>query len=385
MLSPWVPGPWPGPWSLVGTTTHSADAAGRAEVRAVETLAEFPAALPVLRWLTRSMSDLEAFLSPTDSRLWRIGGAGRRIVTGDRVPSAAGAMYARKLMVEAIALGFFLYGWNKMNKWVHFYMGILVGISGVASGILVVAANGWMNSPSGFDWVNGQAINIDPVAAMFNDAWLSQAIHMTIAAFLSTGIAVAGLHALLLIRKPDNIFHQKAIRIAMVFTLFAAILQPISGDFSAKDVAKRQPIKLAAMEAHFETAAPADLVVGGIPDEKEGKVNYAIHLPGFLSFLAYGNFNAEVKGLNEFPRENWPPVLITHIAFQIMVGIGMLLLLREGKGTPPTSAVDRRDAVRVGRDGIAGERPAAGDDGEGDGGGRQLRSRRRARCCPPRK
>ena len=229
--------------------------------------------------------------------------------------------------VEAIALGFFLYGWNKMNKWVHFYMGILVGISGVASGILVVAANGWMNSPSGFDWVNGQAINIDPVAAMFNDAWLSQAIHMTIAAFLSTGIAVAGLHALLLIRKPDNIFHQKAIRIAMVFTLFAAILQPISGDFSAKDVAKRQPIKLAAMEAHFETTAPADLVVGGIPDEKEGKVNYAIHLPGFLSFLAYGNFNAEVKGLNECPRENWPPVLITHFAFQIMVGIGMLLLL----------------------------------------------------------
>src|SRR5690606_6571229 len=136
-----------------------------------------------------------------------------------------------------------------------------------------------------------------------------------------------GLHALLLIKDPGNIFHQKAIRIAMMFTLFAAILQPISGDFSAKDVAKRQPLKLAAMEAHFETSAPADLVIGGLPNEQEERVNYAIHLPGFLSYLAYGDFNAEVKGLKDFPRENWPPILITHLAFQVMVGIGVLLLL----------------------------------------------------------
>lgn len=229
--------------------------------------------------------------------------------------------------VEAIALGFFLYGWNRLNKWVHFYMGILVGISGVASGILVVAANGWMNSPSGFDWVNGQALNIDPVAAMFNDAWLSQSVHMTIAAFLATGIGVAGLHALLLLKDQANLFHQKAIRIAMTFALVAALLQPISGDLSAKDVAKRQPLKLAAMEAHFETSAPADLIVGGWPNEEKGTVAYAIHLPGFLSFLAFGDFQAPVKGLKDFPRDEWPPVLITHLAFQVMVGIGVLLIL----------------------------------------------------------
>lgn len=229
--------------------------------------------------------------------------------------------------VEAISLGFFLYGWNRLNKWVHFYMGILVGISGVASGILVVAANGWMNSPSGFDWVNGQALNIDPVAAMFNDAWLSQSVHMTIAAFLATGIGVAGLHALLLLKDKTNLFHQKAIRIAMTFALIAALLQPISGDLSAKDVAKRQPLKLAAMEAHFETSAPADLIVGGWPNEEKGTVAYAIHLPGFLSFLAFGDFQAPVKGLKDFPRDEWPPVLITHLAFQVMVGIGVLLIL----------------------------------------------------------
>jgi len=229
--------------------------------------------------------------------------------------------------VEAMALGFFLYGWDKINRWTHFWMGILVGISGVISGILVVSANSWMNSPSGFDWINGHAENIDPVAAMFNDAWLSQSLHMTIAAFLATSIGVAGIHALLLLRNPDNEFHQKAVRIAMVFAVVAAILQPISGDFSAKDVARRQPIKLAAMEAHFHTEAPADLVVGGLPSEKKQKVDYAIRIPGMLSFLAYGDFRSEVKGLNEFKKENWPPVLVTHFAFQIMVAIGGILLL----------------------------------------------------------
>ena len=88
--------------------------------------------------------------------------------------------------VEAIALGIFLYGWNKLKKWIHWASGVIVSISGVISGIFVVSANSWMNSPSGFDWVNGNAINIDPVKAMFNAAWLEQSIHMTLAAFIAT-------------------------------------------------------------------------------------------------------------------------------------------------------------------------------------------------------
>lgn len=103
--------------------------------------------------------------------------------------------------IEAIALGLFLYGWNKLNNWVHWTAGIIVGVSGVASGILVVAANSWMNSPSGFDFVNGQYINIDPVKAMFNKAWFSESLHMIIAAFSATGFAVAGIHALMIYRK----------------------------------------------------------------------------------------------------------------------------------------------------------------------------------------
>ncbi|WP_207436251.1 cytochrome ubiquinol oxidase subunit I [Sabulibacter ruber] len=229
--------------------------------------------------------------------------------------------------IEAIALGFFLYGWGRFNPWFHWFTGVVVGLSGLASGILVVSANAWMNSPAGFDYVNGQYLNIDPIKAMFNDAWFSQALHMTLAAFAATGFAVAGLHALMILRKKNVVFHAKAFKIAAIFGAVAAILQPISGDISAKDVAQRQPAKLAAMEAHFHTEKAAPLVLGGLPDEDKKEVNYAIKIPGMLSFLAHGNFEQEVTGLDQIPEENHPPVLVTHIAFQIMVGLGMFLML----------------------------------------------------------
>ncbi|MCC9137798.1 cytochrome ubiquinol oxidase subunit I [Pontibacter silvestris] len=227
--------------------------------------------------------------------------------------------------VEAIALGVFLYGWNRLNKWVHWLSGVVVGISGVMSGVFVVSANAWMNSPAGFTWENGKAVNIDPVAAMFNDAWLSQALHMTLAAFVATSFAVAGVHAYLLIKNRKNAFHRTAVKIALSFGAVTAFLQPISGDFSAKDIAERQPAKLATLEALYKTSKPADLVIGGIPNDEEERVDYAIHVPGFLSFLAHGDFDVEVIGLDQFPKAERPPVLITHIAFQLMVGIGFLL------------------------------------------------------------
>ncbi len=229
--------------------------------------------------------------------------------------------------LEAIALGIFLYGWNKIGKMAHWFSGLMVGICGVASGIFVVSANAWMNSPAGFDWVDGEFLNIDPVAAMFNDAWFSQALHMILAAFVSTCFAVAGIHAFRLLKKKQNEFHKEAIKIALTLGSIAALLQPISGDISAKDIAKRQPVKLAAMEALYYTSQPADLIIGGIPNSETMEVDFAIHLPKMLSFLAFGNFNAEVKGLEEWPKEEWPNVPITHFAFQIMVGIGSLLAL----------------------------------------------------------
>jgi cytochrome d ubiquinol oxidase subunit I len=227
---------------------------------------------------------------------------------------------------EAIALGLFLYGWRRLPRSIHFGSGIIVGIAGVASGILVIAANGFMNSPAGFRWENGQAFDVDPVAAMFNRAWFSESLHMMIAAFASTGFGVAGLHAVrMLIRPEENELHRHGMRLGLAMGCAAALLQPLSGDFSAKDVAKRQPAKLAAMEALYTTQREAPLLIGGIPDDANKRVIGAIEIPYALSFLAFADPHAEVTGLDRIPRDQWPPTLICHVAFQIMVGIGSLM------------------------------------------------------------
>ncbi|WP_299223457.1 cytochrome ubiquinol oxidase subunit I [uncultured Aquimarina sp.] len=229
--------------------------------------------------------------------------------------------------VEAIALGFYLYGWNKLPEKFHWFTGVIIGLSGVASGILVVAANGWMNSPSGFDYIDGQFLNIDPVQAMLNPAWFTQALHMTLAAFTATGFAVAGIHAYQVFKGRRVKLHTKAFKIAITFGAIAAILQPISGDISAKDIAERQPVKLAAMEAHYNTEKGAPLYIGGIVNAETQEVKYKLAIPGMLSFLAFGDFDAEVKGLNDFPEDERPNVPIVHYAFQTMVGIGGILML----------------------------------------------------------
>lgn len=229
--------------------------------------------------------------------------------------------------IEAIALGFFLYGWNRFNRWFHWFTGVVVGVSGLVSGILVVAANAWMNSPAGFDYVNGQYINIDPIKAMFNRSWPSQALHMCIAAFAATGFAVAGVHALMILRKKNVSFHYRAFKIAALFAIIAAILQPLSGDLSAKNVARLQPAKLAAMEAVYKTEKGAPLLIGGVPNDDQQEVKYAIRLPKLLSLLAYDHLNAEVAGLDKIPQQDRPPVPVTHYSFQLMVGLGMFMLL----------------------------------------------------------
>ena len=228
---------------------------------------------------------------------------------------------------EAIFLGVYLYGWNRISPRAHLWAGVLVAVSGAASGVFVVIANAWMNAPTGFEVVNGRITNVDPIAGMLNPMAFQQTLHMTLAAYAATGFAVAGIHALLLLLDPRNAFHRRALSVALLVGAPAAVLQPISGDLSARAVARVQPAKLAAMEAHFETSTRAPLVIGGWPDMETGQTRYAIRIPGGLSFLAFGDFDAEVKGLREFPRDEWPYVPIVHTAFQIMVALGTYLAL----------------------------------------------------------
>jgi cytochrome bd ubiquinol oxidase subunit I len=228
---------------------------------------------------------------------------------------------------EAIFLGIYLYGWDRISPRAHLWAGVAVALSGVASGIFVVTANSWMNSPAGFDLIGGEPVNVDPIAAMLNPAAFQQTLHMTLAAFTATGFAVAGIHAFLLLFNQANAFHRRALSVALVLGGPAAVLQPVSGDISARQVAREQPVKLAAMEAHFETMAEAPLSIAGWPDTEAAQTRYAIRIPYGLSLLAFHDPKAVVKGLNDFPREDWPNIPVVHAAFQIMVGLGTYLAL----------------------------------------------------------
>jgi cytochrome d ubiquinol oxidase subunit I len=216
---------------------------------------------------------------------------------------------------EAIFLGIYLYGWKRVPPRAHLFAGVMVAVSGALSGIFVVIANAWMNAPTGFRLVDGKPVDIDPIAAMLNPAAFSQTLHMTLAAYAATGFAVAGIHAFMLRRDARNRFHRAALAIALLVGGVSAILQPLSGDTLAKSVARTQPVKLAAFEGHYQTEQGAAVRIAGI------------EIPYLLSILAYGDPNAVVKGLNDFPATDRPPVAIVHIAFQIMVGCGVAMML----------------------------------------------------------
>jgi len=226
---------------------------------------------------------------------------------------------------EAIFLGIYLYGWGRVRPAAHLLSGIAVALGGAMSGILVVAANAWMNSPAGFVAMDGKPTAIDPLAAMANPAWPTEAAHMTLAAFAASGFAVAGIHAYKLLRDRENLFHRHALSIALAVGGAAALLLPVSGDFNARFIARDQPAKLAALEGQFRTERGAPLRIGGIPDIEKGTTRFAIEIPKGLSLLAFHDADAEVAGLEAFPPEDRPDPLPVHLAFQLMVACGTAL------------------------------------------------------------
>lgn len=227
--------------------------------------------------------------------------------------------------LEAIFLGIYLYGWERVSPKLHLAAGVGVMVSGALSGIFVTTVNAWMNTPAGFTLVDGVITDIDPFAAMMNPAAPTQVSHMTMAAFQAVGFVVAGIHAYLLLKTPGSAFHKKALAIALAVGGVSALIQPIIGDLSAKHVAKDQPVKFAAMEGHWETEACASFTLFGIPNEETRTTDYAIKVPCVLSILAFADPKAEVMGLNDVPESEWPPLAPPHIAFQIMVAAGMIM------------------------------------------------------------
>jgi cytochrome d ubiquinol oxidase subunit I len=229
--------------------------------------------------------------------------------------------------MESIALGIYLYGWDRVSPAIHLASGVVVAVSGAASGVLVIAVNAFMNTPRGFVLgPDGALTDVDLWRAFFTPAFPTQALHMLAAAYSSVGFAVLGIHALRLRRQPGSRFHRAAIEIVLPLLFIVTPLQIASGDLSAKHIAEYQPAKLAAAEALWETQRGAPLVIGGLPVDGGREVVGAIHLPRMLSFLATGSFDGEVTGLADIPPDARPPVLIPHLAFQVMVGCGFAML-----------------------------------------------------------
>jgi cytochrome bd ubiquinol oxidase subunit I len=233
--------------------------------------------------------------------------------------------------LEAISLGVYLYGWDRVPPRVHLWSGVVVAVSGALSGVLVVAVNSFMNSPQGFELdAQGRLISVDLWKAFFTPAFPTQAAHMLVSAYTSVGFAVLGIHAWSLRKRPNNRFHAAALRLVLPLLIVTTPLQALTGDFAAKHIAKHQPAKLAAAEALWETQKGAPLLIGGIPLDGGRRVVGGIHVPKLLSFLAFADLDAEVIGLEDIPAHERPPVLIPHLAFQIMVGCGTAMLLVAG-------------------------------------------------------
>jgi cytochrome d ubiquinol oxidase subunit I len=230
--------------------------------------------------------------------------------------------------LEAIFLGVYLYGWDRVGPRAHLVAGVVVAASGAASAVFVVLVNAWMNAPTGFTLdAAGRFATIDPVEAMQSPAAFQQALHMLLAAYAATGIAVAGVHAWMLLRGAARDFHRRALGIALLVGAPAAVLQPISGDLSARVVALTQPVKLAALEGQWSTERGAPLRVGGWPDAAREETRWALEIPYGLSLLAFHDPGAEVTGLRSVSPADRPPVAVVHLAFQTMVALGSAMAL----------------------------------------------------------
>ena len=237
------------------------------------------------------------------------------------------AMEGFAFFIEAIFIGIYLYGWDRLSPRAHWLAGIPIAVSGLLSGLFVVATNAWMQVPVGYEVVDGAIVQTDPLAVFKTPMWLPMAFHLLVSCYVAAAWSVAGVYAYALLKGRRTRYHQAGLRVAMVVALASTALLPLSGHVSAEAVAEHQPVKLAAMEALFETQAGAPFTIGGIPLQDEERTILAIEVPYLLSLLAERDPHAVVMGLDQVPREMEPNVLLVHLAFQVMVAIGGVLVL----------------------------------------------------------
>jgi cytochrome d ubiquinol oxidase subunit I len=224
--------------------------------------------------------------------------------------------------LEAIFVGIYLYGWDRLSPRVHWLSGIPVAFGGVASAFFIVTANAWMNAPSGFRVVHGHVVDVHPLRAMFGPAWPTETAHMVIGAYLATGFAVGSVYAVGMLRGRRDAYHRRGLALAMAVAAIFASLQLGAGDLLGRTVAQNQPAKLAAIEGLRQTSKGPGLSLG-IPVGPHGANVPDVRVPQLLSVLAFDRTGAAVRGLDSFPAADRPPLAApVRLAFLGMVGIG---------------------------------------------------------------
>lgn len=231
---------------------------------------------------------------------------------------------------EAIFLGLYLYGRDRIrNPWWHWATSLPLVLASAGSAFLITTVNAWMQTPAGFRLEGGRVVNANPWQAMFNASTGITTAHVLITAYLTVAFLLVGWTAWGMWKRSlthGYSLERKGLALLLSAGFVFALATVFTGDLSAQLVAREQPAKLAAMEALFQTQAHAPLTIGGWPDAAHQRVIGGLPIPSLLSWLAFRNGAAIVKGLNDFPRDFWPP-LVVHLTFDLMVGIGFLLLL----------------------------------------------------------
>ena len=256
-----------------------------------------------------------------------------------RYSAYVGDIFGSILAIEATAafflestfIGVWHFGWDKLSPKAHAIVAWLVAGASNLSAIWILIANGFMQDPKGYVLRNGRAELEDFVAVITNKwAWL-EFFHQIPAALCLAGFFLMGISAWHLLRRNETDFFKKSFNFGVTVALIFSVVTAVEGHIHGNHMSLVQPAKLAAMESHWETQTNAPIYLLVIPGE-DGNLVEALPVPGALSFLAYNDFNAEVKGLNDIPKEDRPPITITFLAFRIMVGIGTLLPLLAGFG-----------------------------------------------------
>jgi cytochrome d ubiquinol oxidase subunit I len=228
--------------------------------------------------------------------------------------------------IEAIFIGIYLYGWDKLAPRAHWLTIFPVIASGAISAGFVTLANAWMQMPTGFRIVHGAITDVQPLVAMFALPWKTEVVHTTLAAYVFTGFGAAGVCAFAWLRGDRRPVVRAGLHIAMLVGAIAIPLQVAVGDVVARFDAQYEPAKFAAMEVVLRTERHAPVTVGGIPT-RDGGIAHAIEIPELLSILVAYDPNTEITGLDHFPRNDRPPIAATHLSFDSMVMSGTALLL----------------------------------------------------------